>query len=88
MSELNEMYIILEDMVKSAEQGKGQRVLELHHKYWAARPKSPPNVQPPPIQLEYDNCEQSCYLSFTSEPHRRKTLLADAKQRFFQIRKP
>ncbi|MBI2650535.1 hypothetical protein HYX04_04435 [Candidatus Woesearchaeota archaeon] len=86
MSAINEMYGILEQMVKSAADGHKQKVLKLNESYESLVPK----VYHSPftkLDLEYDRCRTSCVMSvITLEGHER--LVADAQEIFSRIPNP
>jgi hypothetical protein len=86
MTEIRQMYRILEEMLDSATRGDKQRVKELNASYEALVPKT---YHSPlrPSDLAYDNCRQSCVMSF-SMPTLREKFISDAKERLSNIPKP
>jgi len=86
MTQIKEMYNLLERMVESAIRSDKEEVLELNTSYEALVPK----VYHDPItalELDYDNCRQSCVMSVTM-PNMREKFVSDAKERFSKIPKP
>jgi hypothetical protein len=86
MTEIKKMYHILEEMVDRAIKGDKEKIKELDGSYEELvpgvyhRPLSP-------LDLEYDNCRQSCVMS-VSMPNMRERFISDAKKRFSKIPKP
>jgi len=86
MTEIKQMYDILEEMVESAIKGDKDKVRELNNSYEDLVPKVY-HDQLRPLELEYDNCRQSCVMSM-SMPNMRERFISDAKERFSKIAKP
>lgn len=81
------MYQLLEEMIKNAEEGNTEKVLELNKLYNSLAPRiyhDPPTG----LELEYDVCRQSCVMSLTMFKHDHKAVVLDSKQRFSKIPKP
>jgi len=86
MIEIRRMYHILEEMIDSAIKGDQERIRELNASYEALVPKVHHKSRKP-LELEYDNCRQSCVMS-VSMPNMRERFISDAKERFSKIPKP
>lgn len=77
MNKRRQMYELLEQMLENAEKGAKETVLELNRSF----EKLVPHVfgdPPTELDLEYDNCRQSCILQY----------IPDARERFARIPKP
>ena len=64
MSEIKQLHQLLEEMVKSATNGDKEKVLELNRRYEQLVPRAY-HKPPTKLDLEYDNCRQSCVMSVT-----------------------
>ena len=86
MTAIKKMYQVLEQMIESADREDKERVLTLNKLYEGLIPRV---YHKPltPLDLEYDNCRQSCVMSLQMR-NMRERLLSDAKERFSRIPKP
>lgn len=87
MSKIKQMYHLLEEMVESAAKGDKEKVLELNISYETLVPKVYHDPRTP-LDLEYENCRQSCVVSVTMFKDQHNKFVADAKERFSKISKP
>ncbi len=80
------MHMLLEEMLKSAEERDGQEVLGLNKSIepLIIEEQKSSNSQ---LGIDYDNCRQSCVLSFTRFSGSYDKLIADARSRFSEIQK-
>jgi len=83
---MKELYKTVENMVQETIAGNEKKVFELNMVYESMVPKIY-HKPPTPTELAYDNCRQSCLLTFRI-PQISKRLLKDAKERFSNIPKP
>ena len=87
MTKLNQMYQLLEEMVKNAEEGNTEKVRELNNLYESLVPQiyhDPPTG----LELKYDRCRQSCVMSLTMFKHNYRAVVLDARKTFSKIPKP
>ena len=92
MSEIKNMYILLEGLVNSASEGDSNRVLRLNKLFEKLMMRNSSTI-PEELYRAYDNCRQSCVLPFTmyGAPEYKKEqekFILDAILRFSTIPKP
>ena len=86
MSEIKQMYGILEQMIEGAESKDLKKVMELNKSYETLVPRvyhKPPTT----LDLEYENCRQSCVMAIQM-PNMYEKFILDAKERLPRIPKP
>lgn len=85
MTEIKHLYHILEEMVENAIKGNKRKIEELNRIYEALVPKfyHDPLTY---LELEYDNCRQSCVMSVNWLSMREQFLL-DVNKRFPRLLK-
>ena len=88
MSDLKDLYVILERMERNAEKDNVERVLELNKQFESVCHEvySDPNTD---LDVEYERCRQSCVLSFTGfMSFMHDELVNDAKESFYNLPNP
>ena len=83
MAKTDRRYVILEEMLDCAMRGDETRLKKLNKSYESSLSRTYPGNHTP-LDSDYDNCRQSCLLSF-SMPHVREQFISDAKERFDRI---
>jgi len=80
------MYLLLEEMLKSAEARDKKSVLKINKSLEPLIIKEQEKYRSV-IGLDYDNCRQSCVLPFTTFPDSYNKMIKDARKRFSEIKK-
>ncbi len=84
---VNQLYVVLEEMVRCAQKGDMKAVLRLNRAYEKLNPRELYRCMTEEVAGEYDNCRQSCTM-IGILPLPRERMLEDAKDRFARIPKP
>ncbi len=87
MTDVNDLYHLLKNMLTSASEGDRTKVVELNQSYEQLVPELYPRLSET-LRLDYDNCRQSCVLAVDMLKDRYAALIADARQRFDRIPPP
>jgi hypothetical protein len=84
---IGRLYVVLEQMVRCAQEGKRAEVSRLNKEYESLNPRKLYRRMDEDVAGDYDNCRQSCTLIgilFGDE----KQAVRDARERFARIPKP
>ena len=86
MAELKDMYHLLEQMVREAENHEKDKVMSLEREFEELVP-SVFHEQPTELECRYDRCRQSCKMAF-AQPDMYEKLISHAKTEFEKIPSP
>jgi hypothetical protein len=84
---IGRLYVVLEQMVRCAQEGKRAEVSRLNKEYESLNPRKLYRRMDEEVAGDYDNCRQSCALIgmlFTDA----EAAVQDAQKRFARIPKP